>query len=101
MKTTRYTLRERISLRCHTPEDLTYFRLATLSSVAVVAIWFVSNGMPDWIKIAMGIGAGLQWVLFAWRDPRQSRQINNALSQAKHNETIQQKREERLRRRGR
>jgi len=101
MKTTRYTLRERISLRCHTREDVTYFRLATLSSVAVVAIWFVSNGIPDWIKIAMGIGAGLQWVLFAWRDPRQSRQINNALSQAKHNETIQQKREERLRRRGR
>jgi len=101
MKTTRYTLRDRISLSRHTQEDRTHFNLAVLSSLAVLAVWFVSNGIPVWIKIAMGVGVGLQWVLFAWRDPRQTRQINNALSQAKHNETVQQKREERLRRRGR
>lgn len=93
-----FKLTDYISFRPTTRMDLVLYILAIGFVVFAAICWF--SGSLGNAKLLAGM-AVLNVIVVCIKDPRQERQINAILSRINHNEIIQRKREERLRRRPR
>lgn len=96
MTTPNFKLSDYLNPRPTSPMDVNLYLLAIVCVLAALILWFGDNERGAKILAAM---AAVNVIVVCIKDPRQERLVRSTLSRVKHNATVQQKREERLRRR--